>query len=296
MSSFVLSVDLGGTKIAAARVDVAGRVSGRLTAATPSEGGKAVLQAIASLSDRLSLDGVSALGVDVPGLVYPDGSVWAPNIRGWKNVPLRRFLKERFKLPALVESDRNSCVTGEAWKGAARGCQDVVFVAIGTGIGAGIISGGKLLRGHGELSGCVGWMAVGNTLAPRRQRVGCLESHVAGRGISESAERVYGRPISVEELVARARKGDSKARGVFREAGRLLGLALANIVSTLAPEKIVIGGGVAAAGELLLGPARETMRQWAQPLAVKQVRVVRSRLGGDAALLGVAKMAMENAS
>jgi glucokinase len=281
----MLALDLGGTKIAAARVDATGRITHRMKTATPPEGGRAVFEAMTSLLQQLPLEGVCALGVDVPGLVYPNGSVWAPNIAGWEKAPLRSVLKKRFKLPTLVESDRNASVMGEAWKGAARGCRDVVFVALGTGIGAGIISGGKLLRGHGELAGCVGWMAVGAS--------GSLESQAAGRGISATAKRVYGRPITVEELVAKARKGESKARRIFEEAGRLLGLALANMVSTIAPEKIVIGGGVAAVGDLLLRPARETMRRWAQPLAVKQVRVVRSRLGNDAALLGVAKMAME---
>ncbi len=293
MPRFVLAADLGGTKIAAARVEETGRIAHFLSAPTPALGGAAVMDAITGLLRQLPRERVCALAVDVPGQVHPDGSVWAPNIPGWKHTSVRSILRRRFRLPALVESDRNACVTGEAWLGAARGCKDVVFVAVGTGIGAGIISGGRLIRGQGELAGCLGWMAVASQILPEYKGVGCLESHAAGPGISRAAGRKYGREISMEELVRQARRGDSQAVGLIAEAGRHLGLALANLVSILAPEMIVIGGGVAAAGALLLGPARETMQLWAQPLAVQRVRVVRSQLGSEAALLGAAKLAFD---
>jgi glucokinase len=291
--SFALVVDLGGTKIAAARVDAAGKITHHRVAATPVAGGNAVVAAVIEILKQLPQQGVCALGVDVPGLAYADGSVWAPNLSGWKRMPLGAMLNAYFHLPTLVESDRNAFVTGEAWQGAAQNCRDVVSLAIGTGIGAGIISGGRLLRGSNELAGCLGWMATGSRFLPRYKEIGCLESQLSGPGIARRASRIRKTATTTRELIRLARQGDSVAKKIIAQTGEYLGLALANLVSILNPEMIVVGGGVAAAGNLLLTPARDTMRQWAQPLAGKQVRIVPSRLGGRAALLGMAKMAFD---
>ena len=293
MGRFALVADLGGTKIAVARVNDSGGVTHQLQAPTPRAGGLAVVESIADLLHRLPAKGAKALGIGVPGLACPDGAVWAPNLRGWERLPLGELLRARFDLPVRVESDRNTLVTGEAWQGSAKGCRDIVFVAIGTGIGAGIISGGRLIRGFGELAGCLGWMAVRDRFLPAYQAVGYLESHVAGPGIARAARRVFHRPLEAREVVKRARQGDAQAMEVIAQAGHHLGLALANLVDILNPQMIVIGGGVAGAGNLLLGPARETLRRWAQPLAAQQVRISRSRLGARAGLLGAAKLCFD---
>lgn len=293
MRRFAVVADLGGTKIAAACVEESGKITRRLLAPTPPAGGVAVVEAMISLFNRLPVEGACALGVAVPGLAYPSGTVWAPNLAGWVKMPLGQMLKRRFKLPVLIESDRNAFVTGEAWQGSARRCSDVVFVAIGTGIGAGIIGGGRLIRGKQGLAGCLGWMAVRDRFLPLYESVGCLEAHVAGPGIARAARRVFHRPIESHEVVGLARGGDPRAKQVIVEAGHFLGLALANLVDILNPQRIVIGGGVAAAGDLLLDPARETLKRWGQPLAAKQVRITRSRLGGRAGLLGTAKLCFD---
>lgn len=293
MKKFALVVDLGGTKIAAARVDPTGKITHQVVVATPPQGGQAVVSAIENTVRQLPADGAVALGVDVPGLAYPDGRVWAPNIRGWKRMPLGKALSREFKLPTLVESDRNAYVSGEAWMGAARGCRDVVFLAIGTGIGAGIVSDGRLVRGTGELAGALGWMALHRQFLPGYESIGYLESHLAGPAIGRIASKLRKAPTTTRELIQLARRGDPLANKILAEAAEHLGLALANLVSILNPEKIVIGGGMSAAGNLLLGPARQTMKRWAQPLAVKQVRIVRSQLGEQAALLGMAKLVFD---
>ncbi|HEV2425778.1 MAG TPA: ROK family protein [Terriglobia bacterium] len=293
MNRAVLAADLGGTKIAAARVEQSGRITDRLVSATPSEGGLAVVDVLTHLLRRLPAKGVCALGVDVPGLAGSDGNVWAPNIPGWERMPLGRTLARRFRLPVLVESDRNAFVTGEAWLGSARHRRDVVFVTIGTGIGAGIISGGRLIRGHAELAGCLGWMATRGRYLPEYRAVGCLETHAAGPGIALAAKRVFGRTMDTREVVAFARRGNRRAREVIREAGRDLGRALANVVDLLNPEMIIVGGGAAAAGNLLLDPAREELKRWAQPLAARQMRIRRSRLGWRVGLLGIARLCFD---
>jgi glucokinase len=289
----VWAVDIGGTKIAAARVSRSGKLSDYAEVPTPTAGGRKVVEAVVDSLRQMPSKGVGAIGVDVPGLAWPDGRVWAPNIPGWKRMPLGPSLKKRFGLPILVESDRNAFVVGEAWQGAARNCRDVVFLAVGTGIGAGILAGGRLLRGHGELAGSVGWMALRNEHQPIYKSIGCFEAHASGTGIGLEASKEFDRTISARELTTMARRGDRKAKALLERAGHDLGLGLANLVDVLNPEIIVIGGGVAAAGNMILDAARKTMKQWAQPLAVKQVRVVRSRLGTRAGLLGAAKLAFD---
>jgi glucokinase len=292
-NSLIAAVDLGGTKVAAACISGTGDISHHREVATPAEGGDAVVDQIAALIQGLPLASVSGVAVDVPGLAYPNGDVWAPNIPGWEKMPLRHRLHQRFHLPVLVESDRNAFVTGEAWCGAARGAKDVIFLIVGTGIGAGILSGGRLIRGHAELAGAVGWMAIRDQFEPEYASVGCAESLAAGPAIGIHATRRFGRELTAREVVQLARRGDEQARELLTLAGYHLGLVIANLVSTLNPEVIVVGGGVASGGELLLKPAREAMLEWAQPLASKQVRIVRSRLGANAGLLGVARLAFD---
>lgn len=293
MPDFVLAADIGGTNIRVARVSRTGQISHRFEAATPAEGGSAVVDALLALLDRIPRKGARALGVDVPGLAYRNGDVWAPNIPGWKRVPLGKKLRAQLGMPVVVESDRNAFVVGEAWKGVARNCRNVVFVAVGTGIGAGIVMDGRLIRGHGELAGCVGWMAVSGEFLPQYARMGCLESHAAGLGIAAKASQCFRRKVTARDVAQLASYGDRRAQKLLREAGCYLGLALANLVSTLNPEIIVLGGGVAEAGKFMQSAVRETMVCWAQPIAVKQTRLVYSRLGGTASLLGAAKLAFD---
>ncbi len=293
MTSYALAADLGGTKIAVARVDSRGKLDHLLTSATPRRGGRLVETALVRLLRGLPRTGAAAVGVSVPGLARPEGTVWAPNIPGWAHWPLAAALEREFGLPIVVESDRNAFVTGEAWCGAAKNARDVIFLIIGTGIGAGILSGGQLLRGSRELAGAIGWMAVRDEYAPRYKQVGCLEAHLAGPALSRRAAEFGLGEISAEQVCALARRGNKKAREIVEQAGFYLGLALANLVSTLNPQAIVIGGGLSGAGELLLKPARATMLRWGQPLAVRQVRIARSRLGASAGLLGAAKLAFD---
>jgi glucokinase len=309
-SNCVLSVDLGGTKLAAALVDRKGRVLARKTVNVDRSSALAPVNQIVELARELAggenLRGrVAATGVAVPGLVRRDGSVWAPNLPGWKKMALAQRLKSALGVLVVVESDRNAAVLGEAWRGAALGKSDVIVLMLGTGIGAGIISGGRLVRGAHELSGCAGWMVVTDKHGleehgPDAQCVGQLESLAAGPAIAQAAKKELerGRGGLLEEIPAEtvdaykvaeaARRGDIVGIEVYLEAGRLLGYGVANLVSLFDPEIVVIGGGLAGASDLFLDALRKGMKERAQPIAGKKVKVVVSRLGGDANLLGVA--------
>jgi len=248
---------------------------------------------------------VAALGIAVPGLVRQDGSVWAPNLPGWNKMKLARRLMGALGVPVLVESDRNAAVLGEAWRGSARGKRDAIVLMLGTGIGAGILSGGRLVRGAHELSGCAGWMVVTDEPVKKGHHLGQLESLAAGPAIARAAKRELARgkggllkeiledSIDAYQVAEAARHGDRVGIAVYLNAGRLLGYGVANMVSLFDPEIVVISGGLAGASDLFLDALRKAMKERAQPIAVRKVKVVVSRLGGDANLLGMAWVAME---
>jgi glucokinase len=248
---------------------------------------------------------VVAAGVAVPGMVRRDGTVWAPNLPGWGRMVLAKLLREAWKIPVVVESDRNVSVLGETWRGAARGKSDAIVVMLGTGIGAGILSGGRLVRGAHELSGCAGWMVVTDANDAGVKNVGQLEWLAAGPGIARAAreelargrggllEGIPAEALNAHEVAEAARKGDIVAIEVFLEAGRLLGYGVANLVSLFDPEVVVIGGGLAKAADLFLDALKKGTAERAQPLAGKMVKVVVSGLGEEANLVGVGKIAWE---
>jgi glucokinase len=289
---YAVGVDVGGTKIAAAVVDSEGRVTGKVKLATERhEAGKSIDQIVevtrlaVEQSDVWSRD-ISAVGIAVPGIYYAaSGKVWAPNLPGWDHIALRDELAGKFPAPIVLDSDRAAYVSGEQWLGAARGLSDVIFLAIGTGIGAGIISGGRLIRGAGDIAGAVGWFALDPRKKEIYKQVGCFEAECAGPALGRRAG------AATEAVVERAREGDGEASAIVGEAIRYLAMGVANLVSVLNPQMIVLGGGLMQAGDLFLEPLRREMLEWAQPIAAKQVRIELSQLGEDAGLLGAARLA-----
>jgi len=298
---YVIAADLGGTKLAVALVTRSGKILQSKSVQVDSTSALSPVKQLTALAresmNRKAVKGnVAAIGVAVPGLVRPNGTVWAPNLKGWSKMPLGRHLQAALKLPVVVESDRNAAILGETWQGAAKGKQDAIVLMLGTGIGAGILSGGHLLRGAHELSGCAGWMVVSDDVQN-------LESLAAGpaiaraakaelaRGISSLLEEIPPAAINAFAVAEAARRGDMVSIEVFLKAGRVLGLAVANLISLFDPEIIVIGGGLAAASDLFLDALRKSTIEHAQPIAAKQVRVVVSRLGPNANLFGAAHLA-----
>ena len=289
--NYVIGVDLGGTKLAAALVDGKGQMSKQTILAVDTSSSLASVNQIVEVTRALigakeAKKTISGIGVAVPGLVRRDGTVWAPNLKGWKRMALARRLKRALGLPVVVESDRNAAVLGESWCGAARGKSDAIVLMLGTGIGAGILSGGHLVRGAHELSGCAGWMVVAEKYGREAQNVGQLESLAAGPAIARAA-----RAMNAESVAEAARRGDRTSINIYLEAGRMLGYGVANLVSLFDPEIVVIGGGLAKASDLFLDALRKAMKERAQPIAARRVRIVKSPLGSHANLLGVARLA-----
>ncbi len=308
---YVLAVDLGGTKCSAAVVDRKGRIVSRRTVPVDVSSPSGPVRQIIRVARELARGAgpkqcFVAAGIAVPGLVRRNRTVWAPNLPGWDRLPLANRLKRSLEIPVIVESDRNVALLGECWRGAARGRSDVIVLIIGTGIGAGIMTGGHVVRGAHELSGCAGWLTISLDGNLSSLGTGEFESLAAGPGIANAARKRLREgavssltqfdlsKITAHEVAAAARAGDQVALNIFQQAGRFLGLGIANMVSLFDPEVVILGGGMAGAADLYLDSLREAMRERAQPLAARQVKLALSKLGDRANLLGCARVAWQS--
>jgi glucokinase len=287
----VFAADVGGTKVACAVVGHDGRIHAQKIEPLCTDSIRAPIAQIVRMARELGGRYVSA-GVAVPGLARRDGSVWAPNIPGWERMPAARLLQQQLRVPVRVESDRNAVVLGEAWRGAAKGKQDAIVLIVGTGIGAGILSGGRVVRGAHELSGCAGWMALNPDAADTIRTCGELEALAAGPAVAAAARRAKA-ANTTEDAAKRARSGNTRARRIFERAGTLLGLGVANLISLFDPEVVVLTGGLTQASDLFLDVLKRTARERCQPLLANQVQIRVSRLQAKANLLGAAKLAWE---
>lgn len=286
MTPLYLGVDVGGTKIAAGLVTAEGVILERRTEATDQSGADASIAQLIRLIRSYEAFGVREIGIGIPGIAESrSGLVWAPNIRGWDYIPLAERLSAAIGIPITVESDRNTAVLGELLFGAARGHRDVVYLILGTGIGAGIVADGRLLRGAHDIGGAVGWIPVvyagGQHHLEEVASGPAILRHAAGRGL----------PEEIGALTRRAACGDETALRLFREVGEALGQGLAILVSVFDPELVLLGGGVSRSWEWLRPGAEDSMRAWSQPEALKKVQVQLSRLEVDAGILGAAAAA-----
>jgi glucokinase len=303
----VVALDVGGTKIACGLVLTDGSVEYSNTVPTSRESPDSVSEQIVVLAtqaiEHAPRDVVTAaVGLVVPGWVnHTDRTVWAPNVAGWDHIPLEQLLKERLPLPIALDSDRSGYVRGEAWLGAARGLKDVVFLAVGTGIGAGIMADGHVLHGHNDLAGAVGWMALNPTFSGLYAQVGCLEAEASGSAVGrKGAVRLSddqaraGDGWSAQRVFQAAVAGEIRATEIIDEVVVYLGMGIANLVSTLDPEMVVLGGGLFQAGEYLAERVRREFVRWCQPFAARRVRIELSTLGERAGLIGAARIAMNS--
>ena len=298
--SHVIGIDLGGSKIALGLVSPADEILARRRIDTHADAG------LQSVSERIALEvaalrrtlppdeAVGAVGVGAPGpLDHIKGELLTlVNLPGISNSPFRRALSERLALPVALDHDAKAAALGEFHFGAGRGRDSMIYIVIGTGVGAAIIYQGALLYGESNSAGESGHM----TVDPNGRRChcgsrGCLEAYAGGPALSRQYAAATGAVISGDEIAARARAGDEQALQVFHEAGRALGIAIASLAMTLNIETFVIGGSVAKSGDLLLGPAREALPGYAFRAVSARVNVVASRLGEDAPILGAAHMA-----
>jgi glucokinase len=319
---FFIGIDLGGTNIKAALVNTE---TGAITAtrSTPTharEGHDAVIAEMAALfeeivgASELSKGDVGGVGVGIPGALDLDRgmTVFLPNLPGnWRNVTVRDQLAHLTGAPVAILNDARSMTLGE-WKfGAGRGA-DIACYTLGTGIGGGLVINGKLHLGTKGSAGELGHVSV-DLNGPKCGcgGFGCIEAYASGPAIAAMGVKavVQGRTTTIAEMCENdlnritpeliceaARGGDEAAREIYEFAGKVIGAGVANVIMAVTPRRIVIGGGVAAAGELILDPIRRSMRARVFMVDSLQVEVVQAQLGNNAGLIGAALWARETIS
>lgn len=294
----VVGIDLGGTRMFGALADLSGTIQHELRSPLNASDRDSSLQYLCNLIQSL-LDAprppgqrIRGIGVGAPGVTLcREGIVtWAPSL-GWRDLPLRDILREHFNLPVWVENDVNLAALGELGYGAGQGARDLVCIAIGTGIGAGIIIDGSLYRGHNEASGEIGYMVPGIEFLGRRyDQFGALETLASGTGVAERARQLLvaeGVPpppegLDAECVFAAARGGQQWAQRVVDETIDYLSLAIANISALLNPELIILGGGIARSADLLIEPILRRL----EGVIPCVPRLVASSLGRRATVMG----------
>lgn len=314
-----IGLDVGGTKIAGALVDGQGRVRQEARRETPAQDVDAITRAVADIVTELTGapqaagDEVVGVGVACAGFIDRDGTtvLFAPNL-AWRDEPLKERLEALIDVPVVITNDANAAAWGEFRHGAAHDVEDMVLVTVGTGIGGGIIIDGQLLRGAWGVAAEVGHLRV----VPDGHRCGCgnrgcWEMYASGTALvregrdlvrSESplagalAERCGGDPEALEghDVTEAARAGDPAATELLEDLGRWLGEGAASVTALVDPRLIVVGGGVSAAGDLLLEPARAAFRRQLTGRGHRpQARFVLAELGNDAGMIGAAALAAE---
>ena len=302
-----IGIDFGGTTIKSAVIQ-AGRVLalGAVIDTQLHHGAESlideILRVIATL--RRAHPEVAAVGVGLPGFVDSVNGIvhTLTNVPGWRAVPLRALLAERTGLPAIIENDAKAMAYGE-WKyGAAQQGRHVLCITLGTGVGGAFILDGRLYRGAQLAAGEIGHASIDYRGLPGPYgNPGGLEEYVGNHQIAARAVQLYrqaGREVAVEnctplDLEQAALGGDAVAHGLWDAVGVEIGAALVNVIWLLNPDAIVIGGGVAKAGDLLFTPIRRTIRERTQPLFHENLRIVPATLGNAAGMIGCATLAAE---
>ncbi len=300
----VIGVDMGGTKmfggVANLNGDVLYEKYTHPGTSSPEESVERLCDLLAELIDAAEETGlpIRGIGIGAPGVtLHEEGIVvWAPSL-GWRDLPLQQILADRFPFPIFVENDVNLAALGEMGFGAGQGARDLVCIAVGTGIGAGIIVGGALYRGHHEAAGEVGYLLPGTQFLGRRYNgFGALESLASGTGVAERARKVLAErgmlpsngKITAQEVFAAARRGEDWAQQVVDETVDYLALAIASVSAVLDPEVVVLGGGVARSADLLIEPIRRRL----EGVVPYVPRLAASPLGRRAALMGAVMLVL----
>jgi glucokinase len=261
-----------------------------------------IKQAIHELMKESKCNDIEGLGFGFPGQVdYKTGVVKsAPNIPGWVDIPIAKMIEDEFRVPVKVDNDVRCAALGELNFGAGIGCENLICITVGTGIGSGLIINGKLVRGASNAAGEIGHIKLQMHDGPLCGcgDTGCMEAFASGPAIVAMAQRYIqgGKSAKFREMAdseitpfivsEAAKAGDPVAITIFRIMAEYIGIGLASVVNLLNPEKIIIGGGVADAGDLLMKPLVETLKSRAMKIAGDKVEVVPAQLGNTAGVIG----------
>ena len=293
--SLVAAVDIGGTTIKSALVDSSFNIIAAATAPTPKSdpAGRESVRVITQLIETLSLKGkVSSIGVGVPGVFDEENCVsrWAGNL-GWKDLAIGDLLRSQLNVPTAFNHDVRAGALAELRAGAAKGTKNAVFIAIGTGISAGLIIDGAI-RSAGGYAGEIGHLSVGHSYLCVCGKLGCLEAISSALAISAAYAKHSGQEdVSAEKVVSLATRGDPIASRIWNEAMSALTRACEILITILSPEVIVFGGGVSHAGDALINPISNSLDQLLTFQRKPDLKI--AHFGPQAGTIGCAMMAFD---
>ncbi|MDR2292715.1 MAG: ROK family protein [Prevotellaceae bacterium] len=312
----VIGLDLGGTKLSGGLFSESGELlfkdSCKLEKRTGDDAGLLIQDFVKRLINQANSLKITiyAAGICIPGISYHEtGCVWAPNIEGWENYPVRAKIQEVVNkdVKVIVDSDRACAIFGESWLGAAKGCKNAIFLTVGTGIGAGIIVNNQLVRGAHDIAGAIGWWALDTPFQDKFAPCGCFEYHASGEGIAKVAREIIQndktydgilRSKAINEITAHDifyayGIGDNVAKRTLSTAITFWGMAVANLVSIFDPEKIIFGGGVFGPASMFIDDIYKEAKKHAQPISIEKVKMEISQLGSEAMLIGAGYIALK---
>jgi glucokinase len=308
---FAIGIDIGGTKIAGALVDAEGQIIKESRVPSPAQDAEALVDAVVGLIEELS-EGHQVLGAGIAAAGFIDALqsniIYAPNIN-WRNEPFKARLEAKLSIPVIIENDANAAGWAEYRYGAGKGYQHMVMLTIGTGVGGAVIVDGKMLRGGFGIAGELGHLRlVPNGLPCGCGQSGCLESYGSGTALLKSAKALADSDdpdgaklrelqaatgqLTGQEVYQAILESDPGALRLLAELGDWLGQGVASLTAVLDPQIVVIGGGVSAAGDLLLEPIREAYLRHLPARGYRpELAVVAAELVNDAGVVGAADLA-----
>jgi len=305
-----IGVDIGGTNVKIALVDEKGIIAYSNSVPTRAEMGYeyTIQNIINTIKESLKesnndIANVGGIGFGLPGQIDSMNGIvrLLPNIPGWVEVPLAKIVQSEFNVPVKLDNDVRVATLGELNFGAGKGCQNLVCITVGTGVGSGIVLNGQLVRGASMTAGELGHVIVekDNGQICGCGARGCLEAYASGPSVVKMAkdyiaggkstkfkEIAQGNEITPFMVYEAAKQGDAVAKQIFNIVGEYLGVALVSVVNLLNPEKIIVGGGVGQAGDLILNPVREAIQRRCIPTSAAAVEVVQAQLGESAGVVG----------
>ena len=323
MKPYIIGVDIGGTKIATGMITNKGKLKKKVILPTLADQGfeTSIKQVYSSIEGLLKLTGVrkrdiAGIGVCAPGPMDPIKGVVhnPPNLRGWREVPLKKLITKKFKLETKLENDANAAGMAEVIWGGAKGYEQVFYVTVSTGIGTAVIVDGKIYHGKNGMAGEGGHVTIDYNATDAVcacGKIGCIEALASGPGTvrrlrrkletsrslkTRILEMVGGDPakITMMTIEEAAKQGDELAIEAVKEEGRLLGIWLGSMINVLDPEVIVIGGGVSLVGKSLFDEIRKHTYLHTINIFARSTPIVQARLKNDVGIFGAASLFMEN--
>jgi glucokinase len=297
MAEYSIGIDLGGTNLRAAAIDRSGKMLAKVSGSTQLSAGRESVVAdmvagVRQLRDQFGAEGLAGVGVGVPGFIILEKGIItdSPNLPGFENFPIRDDIERQLGSPVVLENDANAAALGEKWMGAGRDYNDLVLLTLGTGVGGGIISGGRVLHGFLGMAGEIGHTTVnptGNPCGCGNQ--GCLEKHASATAVVSMARMVgLGDHLTSEEVYNLAAGGDEKAQAIFIAMGQAMGTALANLANIFNFPLYLLSGGMLPAWDLFAPTMLAECRRRSFIFRTTNTKIDKATLGNLAGLYGAA--------